>query len=82
VAPTPTPALDPVMPELISAADHSRLWIGASGVLAVAGGPPGKRAAVRSLVAIGVNSAVTNLVVKSGVQRPRSCSASQTRVAA
>ena len=66
VAAIPTPALDPVMWALTSTTDHARLWIGVSGVLAIAGGPRGRRVAVRSMVASGVTSVVANLVVKSG----------------
>jgi hypothetical protein len=65
VATTPTPALDEPLRRLSNAANNSRLGLAIAAGLAVAGGGPGRRAAVRGTVAIGVTSALVNLVVKS-----------------
>ena len=71
VAGTPTPALDKPLRRLSRAADKSRLWLAMAGVLAVAGGSRGRRAAVRGTLAIGVTSAVVNLVIKPVSYRAR-----------
>lgn len=72
VASTPTPSLDAAMRRLSSAADHSKLSLAASAVLATAGGRDGRRAAARGLFAIAATSAFVNLVVKplGGRRRP------------
>ncbi len=64
VASTPTPMLDAPMTWISNAANDSRLWVVVAGVLAVAGGHRGRRAAIRGLTAIGATSISTNLVVK------------------
>ena len=64
VATTPTPRLNASMRRLSRAADHSKLSIGTSVLLAVAGGAQGRKAAVFGLSAVGATSAVVNLVVK------------------
>jgi undecaprenyl-diphosphatase len=71
VAATPTPTLDVGMSRLSHAADKSRLWISAATVLAVAGGRPGRRAAVQGLVSVAVSSAVVNLGIKQVARRRR-----------
>ena len=71
IASTPTPALDEPLRRLSRAADKSRLWLATAGVLAVAGGPRGRRAAVRGVLAIGVTSAVVNLAIKPLSYRAR-----------
>jgi membrane-associated phospholipid phosphatase len=71
VAATPTPALDRYFRGLSRAADHSKLWIGAAGVVAATGGCRGRRAAVNGLASIGISSAVVNLLVKPLSQRRR-----------
>ncbi len=71
VAGTPTPTLDRGIVALSHAADYSRIWLGVAAVLAVAGGPRGRRAALRGLVALGTTSAVANLGVKRLVRRGR-----------
>ena len=72
VANTPTPSLDGAMRRLSSAADHSKLSIAASVVLATLGGRDGRRAAADGLAAVAATSAFVNLVVKplSGRRRP------------
>ena len=78
VAATPTPTLDRVMRRLSHAADYSRLSISAAAVLALTGGSPGRRAAVRGLASIGVTSAVVNLAVKPLSRRRRPDRAEQS----
>jgi undecaprenyl-diphosphatase len=72
VASTPTPSLDVAMRRLSSAADHSKLSIASSLVLATVGGRDGRRAAVRGLAAVAATSAFVNLFVKplGGRRRP------------
>jgi undecaprenyl-diphosphatase len=71
VASVPSPALDDAMRRLSRLADHSRLWFGIAGALALTG-PAGRRAAVRGILAIGATSAVVNLGIKTltGRRRP------------
>jgi membrane-associated phospholipid phosphatase len=72
IASTPTPTLDEPLRRLSGLANNSKLWLGAAGVLFVAGGRAGRRAAVTGLVAVGANSALVNLPMKlaSGRARP------------
>ncbi|UGS38949.1 phosphatase PAP2 family protein [Capillimicrobium parvum] len=72
VAATPTPALDRAMRGLSRAADFSKLWMGTSVLLAAAGGPAGRRAAVNGLASTAATAAVVNAVLKplSGRRRP------------
>lgn len=71
IARTDTPTLDRAMRRLSHAANFSRLWIGAAALLAVAGGPRGRRAAVDGLTSIAVTSAVVNAAVKPVARRAR-----------
>lgn len=71
VAGTPTPALDRWMRSLSGAANYSRLWIGSATVLALVGGPKGRRAAVEGLASVAVTSAVVNVAVKQAWRRNR-----------
>jgi membrane-associated phospholipid phosphatase len=71
IAQTPTPALDSGMQTLSNAANYSRLWLGVAGVLALAGGRSGRRAAVHGLASLGVTSAFVNIVVKRAGDRAR-----------
>lgn len=64
IAATPTPALDVGMRRLSRSANKSKLWISAAAVLAVAGGPPGRRAALHGLASVAIASAVVNQGVK------------------
>jgi membrane-associated phospholipid phosphatase len=72
VATTPTPSLDRVFRRISRAADHSKLWIGSSALLAVAGGRRGRRAAVNGMASVAVTSAIVNGLLKplSGRRRP------------
>ena len=71
IAVTPTPALDDSMRRLSRAADKSRIWLALAALLALTGGPDGRRAAVRGTLAIGVTSALVNLAIKPIGQRRR-----------
>ncbi len=71
VASTPTPSLDEPLRRLSNAANNSRLWLAIAALLAVAGGPAGRRAATRGTVAIGATSALVNLGVKPLWSRQR-----------
>jgi undecaprenyl-diphosphatase len=64
VAVTPTPSLDEPLRRLSNAANNSVLWLAIATALGVAGGPAGRRAAVRGMVAIGVTSPLVNLAAK------------------
>jgi undecaprenyl-diphosphatase len=72
IAGTATPRLDRVMVGLSTAANYSRLWLVTAAALAAVGGGRGRRAACQGVAAIGVTSALTNLVGKplAGRQRP------------
>src|SRR5579872_6185457 len=61
VAVTPTPDLDEPVRRLSRAADNSFIWLGVAAAIAVCGGPSGRRAAVRGLLAVSVTSAAVNL---------------------
>ena len=71
VAETPTPHLDGAMRRLSRAADHSKLSIAASVLLATAGGPRGRTAAGAGLTSVAATSAFVNLVVKPLGRRRR-----------
>ncbi len=71
VAATPTPSLDGPLRRLSDAANNSVLWLAIAAGLGVAGGPAGRRAAVRGTVAIGVTSPLVNLAAKSAWSRQR-----------
>jgi membrane-associated phospholipid phosphatase len=64
VARTPTPNLDRAMAGLSRAADYSKISLAAAGLLAVAGGRRGRRAAAFGLASVGVTATVVNVVVK------------------
>lgn len=71
VAVVPTPSLDRTLARLSDAANHSKLWLAGAAVLAVAGGARGRRAALSGAVAIGVCSAVNNVLFKQLLPRRR-----------
>jgi membrane-associated phospholipid phosphatase len=72
IAATPTPSLDRAFRGLSRAANHSKLWLGSSVALALAGGARGRRAALNGMVSVAVTSAVVNALLKplSGRRRP------------
>lgn len=53
------------------AADHSKLWLASAGLLAVAGGARGRRAAVDGLASIALTSALVNGLLKPLARRRR-----------
>jgi membrane-associated phospholipid phosphatase len=69
---TSTPSLDRAMSRLSRAADYSRLSLAAAAVLAIAGGPRGRRAAVDGLASLAVTATIVNLAIKplGGRRRP------------
>lgn len=71
VAATPTPVLDTAMRRLSAAADLSLAWFAVAGVLSVARGSTGRRAAAGGLASVGVTSAVVNGLVKPVARRRR-----------
>jgi undecaprenyl-diphosphatase len=71
VSVTPTPALDEPLRRLSNAANNSVLWLAIAAALGAAGGPAGRRAAVRGMVAIGVTSPLVNLAAKRTWSRRR-----------
>ena len=66
-----SPILDRTMPELSIVATKSRRWLGIAALLAIFGGAKGRRTAIEGMVAIGVNSFVVNVPLKSAVRRKR-----------
>lgn len=66
-----SPFFDRLLPRLSRAANHSGLWIAIGAALAGFGGRPGRRAALRGLLAVGATSAITNGPVKLAVRRHR-----------
>src|SRR4051812_26425704 len=72
IADTRTPVLDRILRGVSRAADHSKLWLASAGLLALAGGPRGRRAAVDGLASVGLTSAVVNGLLKppAGRRRP------------
>lgn len=64
VAGSETPELDSAMRRLSGAADHGKLWFATAAALSLVGGPGGRQAARRGLIAIGIASAFANLVAK------------------
>lgn len=71
VAGTPTPQMDRFLQPLTGAADYSRLWMASAAVLALAGGPRGRRAALHGMASVGLASAGVNQVFKHWAHRPR-----------
>jgi YegS/Rv2252/BmrU family lipid kinase len=66
-----SPPLDRLFTAASRVANRSFIWFTAGGLLATAGGPRGKRAAGRGLVAIAIASAVANGPLKLLVRRTR-----------
>jgi membrane-associated phospholipid phosphatase len=71
IASTPTPVLDRVLRGVSRAADNSKLWLASSALLAVAGGPRGRDAAVDGLASVALTSAVVNGALKPLARRRR-----------
>ena len=71
VARTRTPVLDLALSRLSRTADYSRLSLAAATVLALVGGPSGRRGAVRGLVSVAVTAAVVNAAFQPLTRRRR-----------
>jgi membrane-associated phospholipid phosphatase len=71
IAREPTPHLDRPISRLSQSANYSSLWIGASAVLCLFGGPSGRRAALRGLTAVTLTSLTVNVLAKSLYRRRR-----------
>ncbi len=69
VAASPTPWLDEPVRRLAQASNFSRISLAIAAGMAVAGGPEGRRAALRGVIAVGVTSAAVNIGAKA--IRPR-----------
>ncbi len=67
---TPSPALDAAAARISEAADRSRIWISIAAAMSLLGRRP-RRAGVVGLAAVGLTSAVVNLVVKPAARRER-----------
>jgi len=70
IAQTPTPPLDRPMQSLSNAANRSRLWLGIAAAIAVAGGKRGRRAAIESVISLGMASASAHFIAVT-TARPR-----------
>lgn len=71
IANTPTPALDRDLRAVSRAADYSRVWMAAAGLLALAGGRRGRRAAAHGVISLAATSATVNIAMKRLGRRPR-----------
>jgi undecaprenyl-diphosphatase len=63
--------LDNTLIPLSRAADRSVLWLGIAGLMAVAGGRFGRRAALRGILSLGLTSAIVNGPMKMITRRRR-----------
>jgi hypothetical protein len=83
VANTPTPTLDVPFAWISNAANYGQLWVVIAAGIAVAGGPRGRRAAIRSLSVLSVTSVTANLAVKQMIprRRPKRSTGTPTREA-
>lgn len=71
VAEMSAPALDAPLRRLSHFANHSKPWFAVAAVLALVGGPRGRRAAATGVAAIGVTSLVVNQPMKRAGDRLR-----------
>ena len=71
VAATDSCVLDEVMPRLSVAANNSRLWLAVAAGLAVTGGRPARRAALRGVASIAIGSLAANQAGKRVTRRLR-----------
>ena len=68
---SPAPRIDAVLYPLSDVAAKARLWIAIASMLAIGGGPAGRRAAARGLVSISGASLLANVVLKPITRRRR-----------
>ncbi|MFC6240144.1 phosphatase PAP2 family protein [Knoellia sp. GCM10027112] len=71
VAQLQTPLFDQPLRRLSDFADFSKPWFLVAGTLALRGGPPGRRAALTGLAAVGTTSLVVNQPMKMAGARRR-----------
>jgi membrane-associated phospholipid phosphatase len=71
IAATATPMLDEPLRRLSEIATRSKLWLGMAAVMAVVGGPKGRRAALTGTAALAINSAAVDLAAKLWIRRGR-----------
>jgi len=71
IAQTPTAPLDEGMRRLSRAANYSRLSMASAALLALSGGPGGRRAAAAGLGTVALTSGFVNLLVKPAARRRR-----------
>lgn len=71
IAGTATPLLDHAMRRVSRAADYSKLSITAGAVLALVGGPRGRRAALSGLASVAATATIVNVIIKPLGQRRR-----------
>ncbi len=83
VANTPTPTLDVPFTWISNAANYGQLWVVIAAGIALAGGPRGRRAAIRALSVLSVTSVTANVAVKQMIprRRPRRLTGTPTREA-
>ena len=71
IAKTDTPTLDSALSRLSRAADYSRLSLASATLLALFGGPGGRRGAKFGLASVGVTATIVNVVLKPLGRRRR-----------
>lgn len=71
VAVSPTPSLDAALRRLSHAANYSRISFTLAAGLAIFGGAPGRRAALRGVASIALTSATMNAAIKPWARRRR-----------
>ncbi|MET7987969.1 phosphatase PAP2 family protein [Streptomyces sp. NPDC005281] len=71
VASAHVPGADPALRRLSHVANHGRLWLGTAAGIGLAGGPAGRRAALRGLGSLALASFTVNTLVKWSARRPR-----------
>jgi membrane-associated phospholipid phosphatase len=71
IAVVPTPVMDQLMRRLSRLADKSKLWLTIAGAIGLLGGRTGRRTAAGATAAVGVNSAVVNVILKVVARRAR-----------
>lgn len=68
---TRTPAIDTQLRRISRLADHSKLWLSVAALLFAFGGRSGRQAALTGVAAIGLNSFLVNIPLKSVARRRR-----------
>jgi undecaprenyl-diphosphatase len=71
IAGTDTPRLDRAMRALSRAADYSKLNLAGAAIIAIAGGPDGRRAAARGMASVATTATVVNALLKPLTRRRR-----------